>query len=117
MPHHTATFFSDPKNTLSLLALLFSLVSLIWTFINQYRQNKRWDALNLANVIVKRVKFFGWRDLGEEWKTLDWGYDYEVQSVSDDFILHSDRFTTYASIIAFDLQEKKNYSRHSDYDR
>jgi hypothetical protein len=43
MAGDSSGFFSDPKNAISLFALLTSIVSLVWTLASQWEQNRRWD--------------------------------------------------------------------------
>jgi hypothetical protein len=72
---HTG-FFADPKVWIAIGALAVSLLSLAWTVANQLGQNRRWDALNVASVQLKEVKFYVWRELAqEEALSTDWGYE------------------------------------------
>jgi hypothetical protein len=84
--NESSNFFSDPKVILSLFALLISVVSLIWTFANQWEQNRRWDKLNTANISVKEIKMTKWKELtkSEAMKT-DWGYDPSIYSSGETF--------------------------------
>jgi hypothetical protein len=67
---------SDPKVILSILALIVSIFSLIWTCTNQWEQNRRWDALNAGTVELREAKFFTWRELTKtEAFSIEWGYD------------------------------------------
>jgi hypothetical protein len=69
-------FFADPKVWIAVGALAVSLLSLGWTVANQLGQNRRWDALNVATVQLKEVKFYVWRELTqEEAFSTDWGYE------------------------------------------
>lgn len=68
-------FFSDPKNAISLFALLISITSLIWTLASQWEQNRRWDAVNLGRVELTDVGFIIWREISkEEALSTNWGY-------------------------------------------
>ena len=71
-----SSFFSDPKVVLSLLALLVSIVALIWTLANQAEQNRRWEKLNAANPEIKQIKMVTYKEVtkDEAMKT-NWGYD------------------------------------------
>lgn len=76
MSDNTQSFFSDPKVAISLLALVVSIVSLIWTLANQWNQNKKWDALNLAKIEVSDQGFVIWKELSEEQiRLMKWGYE------------------------------------------
>lgn len=68
-------FFSDPKVAISLLALLISIASLIWTLASQSEQNRRWDVLNLSRVELTDVGFIIWREVSkEEALSINWGH-------------------------------------------
>lgn len=41
-----SNFFSDPKVIISILAIIISIFTLIWTLGNQAEQNRRWNKLN-----------------------------------------------------------------------
>lgn len=58
-----SSFFSDPKVIISLFAIVISIISLIWTLGNQWEQNRRWNKLNEANVILKDAKLLKWKKL------------------------------------------------------
>lgn len=76
MTDGNGSFFSDPKVVISILALLVSIISVIWTLANQFDQNRRWDALNIAKVEFKEAKFYIWREMTkEEALKTQWGYE------------------------------------------
>lgn len=70
------SFFGDPKVLLSLLAILLSLFTIIWTLSNQSEQNRRWDNLNLGNVGIKIVRPVYWKEYSKEdaEHNIKWGY-------------------------------------------
>ncbi len=69
-------FWGDPKVYLSLLAILISLAAFIFTLANQSEQNRRWDALNLGNVVIKETEFIKFNSLTVvEAQQIDWGYN------------------------------------------
>jgi hypothetical protein len=69
------SFFADPKVAISIFALLVSMASLFWTLMNQWDQNKRWDAINLGDLDLKDIRITGWKSVSdEEFKTTNWGY-------------------------------------------
>lgn len=80
-------FFADPKVMISLLALLIAIVSLIWTFSNQWEQNRKWDKLNEGNPIIKQIKLLNRLELPkEEAMKKEWGYEplvYEKEEASN----------------------------------
>lgn len=57
MDSNTQGFWSDPKVLFALLALLISIISLIWTLANQHEQNRRWDAMNAGTIELGTCKF------------------------------------------------------------
>lgn len=70
------SFFGDPKVIISLLALLISGVSLIWTFANQWEQNRKWDKLNEGNPEIWEITFQNWKEFTKEQAmNMQWGYD------------------------------------------
>lgn len=72
----TPSFFGDPKVLISLLALLIAGVSLIWTFANQWEQNRKWDKLNEGNPAIFEIRLQNWKEFTkEEAMTIQWGYD------------------------------------------
>ncbi len=84
----SSSFFSDPKVILALFALLVSGLSFIWTLSNQWEQNRRWDSLNRANVVVKEVKMIKWKEVtNEEAQKMNWGYDPLIYSSGETFDL------------------------------
>jgi hypothetical protein len=74
-----SNFFSDPKVIISLLAILISTVSLIWTLANQWEQNRRWEKLNNGNPELKEVRLINWKELNEsEAHSTEWGYKPDI---------------------------------------
>jgi hypothetical protein len=72
----SSSFFSDPKMIISLLALIVAFLSLIWTFCNQWSQNRRWHNLNTGNPEIREIRLLNWKELSkEEASTTVWGYD------------------------------------------
>ena len=70
------SFFSDPKVIISLFALLISIVSLIWTFANQWEQNRKWDKLNEGNPEINEIRLLNWVEYSkEEAMNKQWGYE------------------------------------------
>ena len=84
-------FFSDPKVIVSLLAILISIVSLIWTLANQWEQNRRWEKLNNANPELKEVRLINFKEItAEEAHSTEWGYKpdiYEKGEASNNYSL------------------------------
>ncbi len=67
--------FSDPKVIISLVAILLSAISLLWTFISNREQNRRWDELNLCRVELVDASFIMWKEINlKEALLIDWGY-------------------------------------------
>ena len=70
------TFFGDPKVYLSLLAILVSIIAFIFTLANQTEQNRRWDSLNIGNVVIKETEFIKCNSMTiEEAQATNWGYN------------------------------------------
>lgn len=77
----TSNFFSDPKVIIALVALSISIIGFIWTFANQWEQNRRWDKINAANVTIKEVKLARFKELSkEEAMNTPWGYEPLIYS-------------------------------------
>lgn len=73
------SFFSDPKVIISILALVISVASLIWTLANQWGQNRRWEKLNNANPELKEVRLINWKEItAEEVHSTEWGYKPDI---------------------------------------
>lgn len=73
------SFFSDPKMIISILALVISVASLIWTLANQWEQNRRWEKLNNANPELKEVRLINWKEItAEEAHSTEWGYKPDI---------------------------------------
>lgn len=69
------SFFADPKVMISLFALLIAAVSLIWTFSNQWEQNRKWDKLNEGNPEIREIRLLNRLELTkEEAMNREWGY-------------------------------------------
>lgn len=87
----TPNFFGDPKVIVSLLALITSIISLILSSVNQRKQNRKWDKLNLGNPEIREIRLINWKELSlEEIETTLWGYDpliYSLGEASNRFIL------------------------------
>ena len=83
-------FFSDPKVLISILAIIISILSLLWTLANQFEQNRRWDKLNVANVVLKRAILKRYKIISKEYglKT-NWGYQPYIygSDVDDQYII------------------------------
>lgn len=76
MPDNSESFFSDPKTAISVLALIIAILSFIWTLANQWKQNKRWDSLNLARIELEDEGFIIWKEMSkEEVLSTNWGYE------------------------------------------
>lgn len=85
-------FFSDPKVIISLLALIISIVAFVWSLANQRDQNRRWNAINMANIVLREAKMLPWERIGlSEVKSRNWGYVPEIFSgeTRDEFLLLS----------------------------
>jgi hypothetical protein len=84
-------FFNNPGGTISLFALVISILSLIRTFKNQKDQNFRWDKLNEGNPVIKEIRFQNWKELSSiEAKNIIWGYNptiYAKGEATDSFVL------------------------------
>jgi len=71
-----ASFFSDSKTIIALIALVLTVVNMILSFRNQKTQNKKWELLNDADVVVKDVIIEVRKKLPmEDAKKIAWGYD------------------------------------------
>lgn len=73
---HFLYFFSDLKNNMAIIALILSVISLIWTIRNQIRQNRQWTILNQANVQLTKTKLLFFKECThDEVNRKDyWGY-------------------------------------------
>ncbi len=81
---NSPSFFSDPKVIISILALVVSVTSIIWTLANQWEQNRRWDNLNRGNPEIKEARMIKWREYTiEEAKTIDWGYEPDLYGIGE----------------------------------
>ncbi len=68
-------FWSDPKVWISLFALCISFLAFFWTLSNQFEQNRRWDKLNAANIIVERAIMKRFKIVTKEIAmSTNWGY-------------------------------------------
>ena len=102
MTADTPSFFTDPKVAISLIAILISLSSLIWTFANQWEQNSRWDALNLGRVELTDVGFIIWKELSkEEALSTNWGYNPTLYSVVQERV-HTGKYQLPYELILMD---------------
>lgn len=103
MADNTEGFFSDPKVAISLVALAISILSLIWTLANQWNQNKRWDALNLAKIELEDEGFIIWKELSkEEVLSTKWGYEPTIfQNIEDR--RYTDRYQLLNCLALLDL--------------
>jgi hypothetical protein len=72
---NNSNFFLDPKVLISILAILISIASFLSTLANQWEQNRRWDKLNTANVIVKRAILKRYKSITKaDALATNWGY-------------------------------------------
>lgn len=80
-------FFSDPKVLISILALVISLLSFIWTLGNQNEQNRRWSELNKPNIVVTEMTMQAFKIVSkEDLKNIVWGYQPIVfNTTNEDF--------------------------------
>ena len=77
-------------NTIAFIALITSIISLIWTILNQRGQNFRWAKLNAANIGIKEIKMLHFKEVTRnEAQTIDWGYKPNIYSTDrlDRFVL------------------------------
>lgn len=87
---NNSSFFLDPKVLISILAILISIVSFISTLANQSEQNRRWDKLNVANVIVKRAILKRYKSISKaDGLTTNWGYKPNIygSDIDDEYII------------------------------
>jgi hypothetical protein len=78
------------NNIMTVIALIISIISLIWTIINQRIQNFRWTKLNSANLGIKDIKMLPFKEVSRlEAETIDWGYNPNIYSTDrlDKFVL------------------------------
>ncbi len=102
----TPSFFADPKNAISLFALLISITSLIWTLASQWEQNRRWDALNLSRVELTDVGFIIWKEMSkEEALSTNWGYKPTLYSVVQNRI-HQGKYQLPYELVLMDSDNK-----------
>lgn len=91
MPNSTG-FLTDPKVVISLMALVVSLFTLIWNLANQWEQNRRWEAINAPNIVLREAKMLPWEKItASQAKTTNWGYVPEIFAgeLKDEFLLLS----------------------------
>jgi hypothetical protein len=85
------SFFADPKVMISLLALLIAIVSLVWTFSNQWEQNRKWDKLNEGNPEIREIRLQNRLEITRaEAINKNWGYKpllYEKGEASNLFVV------------------------------
>ncbi len=85
-------FFTDSKVVISLLALVVSLFTLIWNLANQWEQNRRWEAINAPNIVLRDAKMMPWEKItASQAMTRNWGYVPEIFAgeLKDEFLLLS----------------------------
>ncbi len=81
----SSTFFGDPKVYLSLLAIIVSFAAFVFTLANQTEQNRRWDALNIGNVVIKETEFIKFNSMTvAEARATNWGYNVLLLSNADE---------------------------------
>jgi hypothetical protein len=85
------SFFGDPKVMISLFAILIAAFSLIWTFANQWEQNRKWDKLNEGNPEILEIRLQNWKEFSkEEAMKTQWGYDpllFEKGEATDKYVV------------------------------
>jgi hypothetical protein len=75
---------------MTFVALIISIISLIWTILNQRGQNFRWAKLNAPNLGIREIKMLPFREVSRhEAEKIDWGYKPNIYSTDrlDRFVL------------------------------
>lgn len=104
---NNTNFFSDPKIVISIIAIIISLISLIWTLSNQYEQNRRWDKLNAANIVIERAILKRYKSITKE-KAMqtNWGYDPNIYGSDFD-----DQYIIPYKLIAIDKTNEQQITK------
>ena len=76
-----------------IVALIIAIGSLCFTFWVQYKQNIKWNELNLGKISMKKVGFVGFKKYAlNEVNKIDWGYspDFKAETIDDGFLFTDD---------------------------
>ena len=81
------TFVRDNLEFVSALALVLSILSFVYTYFRDRLQNKRWNSLNVARIVVRDLRLASWKVVPKtEFEKMDWGYpDFMGIAVTDQF--------------------------------
>lgn len=76
--------YSDPRTWIALLAIILTLFNLVWQFVNQSEQNRRWDMLNAGLVELRNPHFQVFKVVSrEEARTKNWGFPMLLYGTPD----------------------------------
>jgi hypothetical protein len=59
----------------SALAFVLSVLGFVYTYFRDRSQSKRWDALNLARIVIRDLRLASWKTVSRaEFGRIQWGY-------------------------------------------
>ena len=88
---------------ISVAALALSSFNFIYGIWRDRQQNKRWDSLNLAKLVIQDLAFTSWRTLNpDEFKKMNWGYadPYVLASSNNTSIIDQQKLLVPVQIVA-----------------
>ena len=97
------TFLRDNASLIAFIALLFTIANFIYVYLKDKENNRRWEAMNLARIVIRNLRLQTWRELTREtFLTTKWGYDdaFAVIPVDDLGLMQHDKYLASAAIIA-----------------
>ena len=79
------SILGSPAFIISICALILSLLSFLYTYVKDREQNRRWDSVNLARIVIRDLQFTSWRNVQrKDILNIDWGYNDPLGFVTSD---------------------------------
>ncbi len=76
---------NNPAIVISIGALVISILGLLYTFLKDRDNNRRWDSINLSRLVVREVRLANWRTIERaQFGKITWGYSDPLAIASHD---------------------------------
>jgi hypothetical protein len=102
--YHMITFLRDNASLIALIALLFAVANFIYVYFKDKENNRRWDAMNLARIVIRNLRLQTWREMTREaFLATNWGYSdaFAIIPTDDSGLLQHNKHLASAAIVAY----------------
>ena len=97
------TFLRDNSFLIAFVALLFTIANFVYVFQKDKQNKRRWDAMNLARIVVRNLRLQTWREMSREtFLATNWGFEdaFAIIPTDDTGLVQHQKYLASAAIIA-----------------